>query len=314
MPGLPKGDKVIYFLCGDDLYQKEKRLKVLTEKSDPMNTNIHTVFDFNKILGDVTTVPFLSDKKTVILKNTIDGKSRENLENHNTILDAVGDDCELIIVETKMPAANTKLAKKLKEVAKVLESNALKPFEIPNWIREKVKQLGGTISLPAANLLSFRAGTDLVGLENEIKKLITYNPTITEESIELLTPIQFNESVFVLIDAVGSKNIKKALNLLNEFLEDPGNEVYVLSMISKQINNMLAVKDLSLRKMSESQIVSETSLHPFVVKKTLVSVKNFSLEQLLTLHKELLNIDVGLKTGEGEAKIMLTRFLVLATK
>lgn len=305
---------MIYFLYGEDEYRKNKALKDLLKNSDQMNTIGHTTFDFGKILADITTMPFLAERKTVILMNVLDAKNKENLSKIEELITKVPETTDLIFIETKFPPLNTRVAKRLKEIADVKEFNALKNAEIPNWIVQKTTELGGKINLTSANLLSFKAGDDLIALENEIKKLISFDTNITDETINQLTHTDFNESIFTLIDAIGAKNSRKSLSLLNEFLAEPDNETYVLSMISKQVHNMMAIKDLNERKMGEAQIVSETGLHPFVVKKTIASVKNFSFENLRKIHREILGIDEILKTGKGDVKVHLTKLLISSSK
>jgi DNA polymerase-3 subunit delta len=82
-----------------------------------------------------------------------------------------------------------------------------------------------------------------------------------------------------------------------------------MTMITKQVRDLMAVKDLSANKFSEPQIVAETGLHPFVVKKAVAAARNLDMERLMDLHRGLITVDASLKTGQGEPKVLLTRLL-----
>ena len=64
-------------------------------------------------------------------------------------------------------------------------------------------------------------GTNMQDLINEIRKLIEYvgtNGTITKKEIDLLTIKQMDSVIFDLTDNLGKKDIKKAMEVLNNLI------------------------------------------------------------------------------------------------
>jgi len=57
-------------------------------------------------------------------------------------------------------------------------------------------------------------------------------------------------------------------------------------------------------------MATRLKLHPFVVKKTTRQAMNFSMEQLETVYRRLLEIDVAIKTGEMNDVLALDMLVV----
>jgi DNA polymerase III delta subunit len=72
---------------------------------------------------------------------------------------------------------------------------------------------------------------------------------------------------------------------------------------------MLIVSDLSA-SMTADQIAKEAGLHPFVVKKTLINLKNFSNEELEKMYFNLGEIDWKSKSGLADIAVMTELLIV----
>jgi DNA polymerase-3 subunit delta len=142
-------------------------------------------------------------------------------------------------------------------------------------------------------------------MENEIKKLVTYKNSITVADVKKIVTSEIETNIFNLVDALGQKNLKKALIEVKNMLKKGENEIYILSMIIYQMRNLILVKNILVNNQqpttNNQQLISrKLALHPFVVKKTLLQVKNFTLEKLKEIYQKLVDFDIAVKTGKIE--------------
>jgi DNA polymerase-3 subunit delta len=211
-------------------------------------------------------------------------------------------DSTLMIVED---LTEKELASKHKELLNELlaKNNTVKTFEplagsaLGDWIQKEFEIRKCRISKASAELLAEMVGNDSWALMNEIEKLTSYRKEgeVNGKDIVDLVSTKIDLNIFDLIDAIASKNRTKSLSLMYNEMKTGRDPYYILTMITYQFRNILAVKDLKERGLAEMEITRKTRLHPFVVKKSLRSP--FILEQAKNIYGSLLTIDTGFKTG-----------------
>jgi len=316
---------MLLFLYGEDNFRLKQKLKEIKEKylaKSATNANFSVrnsedATDFSKIKSDIEAMPFLTDKRLVILENYLKSKSKSLEDNLKDYLAKIPETTIVIFFEEGMPDQRKGLFKALKKSAdKSWVFATLRPYELEKWIRRMVSQEGGKIDSQAIQLLASYVGPDLWQMEREIEKLILYKgkEPIASADVELLVKAKLNTNIFNLIDALGYKDAKKATSLLEELFESGENEVYILTMVIYQFRNILIVKDLLERGEKQQEIGQKTRMHPFVLQKTLTQAKNFTLPSLKEIYQKLADTDLAIKTGQMEPKVALDLLLVELVK
>jgi DNA polymerase-3 subunit delta len=134
---------------------------------------------------------------------------------------------------------------------------------------------------------------------------------IAEEDVELLVRANLSSNIFKTIDAIGANNKEEALSLLHRHLEKGEDPFYLLSMFVYQFRNMLKVADFKNQFGSDEYVISrESKMHPFVVKKSLAQIRNFSYDKLKDIYQKLGELDTAVKTGKIEIRLALDKFIV----
>jgi DNA polymerase-3 subunit delta len=271
---------------------------------------------YHEIETAILSSPFLADKKLVIIDNFIKQSSNEAKEKIHHLLERLPSDTEIIFREDQKPDQRLSITKLFNKIAKSQNFETLKQNDIVLWIEKRVQELGGSISKQDSFFLFQKIGSDLQELENEIIKLITHNKAISKTTIENLVDPGFFNTIFELMDHISNKNNKEAQKIMLRTLEnEEGNELYILSMLSRQIRNLQIIKDLSDHKLNEQEIVSKTKLHPFVVKKTLIQTRNFSTDELIGYQKRILEAEIKIKTtGTSPSLLVLNLTNKLSSK
>ncbi len=264
---------MIYFLYGNDTYRLKKTIDAMRKKyedSSGMNASLYDGdYDLEKIRSCVMSLPFLADKRLVIIKNILSAKGIDG-KKIAEVLDKKPNSTVIVFIEESEPDKRTVLYKRLiKENTKELD--LLQGGELVKWIKAEAEKNGGQIDTREANMLAGYYGGNLWQLKNEIQKLTSYSKEITEENIEKLSVADINVKIFDLTDAITQKDRKKAFEVLGELLESGENEMYILSMIQWQVRNLALVYDL--KNSSERDIALKAKMNPYAVKKTLSAAR-----------------------------------------
>ncbi|MFL5626065.1 MAG: DNA polymerase III subunit delta [Ktedonobacteraceae bacterium] len=182
-----------------------------------------------------------------------------------------------------------------------------------NWIIQRTKNIGVTITPEAATLLADFIGNQLRLLANEIDKLATYvgtGATITAEDVRLLSAQVQEARIFELTDAMAQRNRKQALDILHDLLADGEPPLKLISTITTQLRSLLLVKELSQQGMRGAQIASTIGIAPFVADKALRQVGKFTPAQLESAYRQLLATDAALKRSRMTPEMALDLLVV----
>lgn len=324
---------MIIFLYGEDFFRSGEKAAEIKKKflaSDPVGSGL-SVFDFSDSKTDVAnatgalaTNNLLAPKRLVIVKNIIlEGleSARENMSEFLKEQKWLAEDRDTVAVfwEAGNPPAGGKksgsLFKYFLKNAKNQEFEKMAGAKLSQWALLRIKKIDekNSISRGALEKLLAFAGEDTQLLNNEIEKLCAYagGKMIVEEDIELLVRANLGSNIFNTIDAIGANNKKEALALLHRHLEKGEDPFYLMSMFVYQFRNLLKVADFKYQFGADEYAISrESKMHPFVVKKSLAQIRNFSFEKLKNIYQQLGELDTAIKTGKVEIKLALDKFIV----
>ena len=109
--------------------------------------------------------------------------------------------------------------------------------EMPAWITQEAKNQGGVIEGAAAVELARRIGENTMQARQEIAKILSYtgegNP-VSREDVRLMCPPSAEEKIFSLVGAVGKRDSRGALVLLQRLQTEMPIQ-YIFSMVARQI-------------------------------------------------------------------------------
>ncbi len=259
-------------------------------------------------------MPFLAPVRLVLVDNYLGNKPDKKVTKAITAyLPEMPDFTRLFFLEDKA-IRNTNALHKLAIAEK---RGYAKAFESPQgndlnrWINNEVKQRGGQIASRAVQLLAANVGNNLVALTNEVEKLTLYkgDELIQAQDVTLLSPYSAEANIFDLVDALGSRNGKKAVTLLQQKLNEGDSPFQLFSMIVRQFRLIIQAKACVEQGMRPDGIAKAVGMHPFVARKVAKQAQSFSMNQLKRIHSHLLQIDVDAKTGKAEMETAINTFV-----
>ncbi len=305
---------IIYYLSGTDEFAISEFIQTMRSKlGDDTTADMNTTqfegrnLDMASFEETCMSIPFLTERRIVILNHAHQLSRKEPwLTNFFNLLDRVPETTALIIVEIHDAASWKKRSKKKSALLLWAQEHRdrcyTSQFDTPeggrfiSWLTSRCIELGGEISKPAAQLLAEYVVEDPRIADMELGKLLDYvdrSRRIEDKDIETLTPYHGQADVFELVDAIGTRDSKRAQRLLHQLMrsDDPR---YVFAMIARQVRLLILVRDCLDRGVDPAKTLGKVS---FLARRLSAQANNFSLLDLEYLYQTLLEIDINVKRG-----------------
>lgn len=302
---------MIITLTGNNFYLLKRRMDQLVDKFVAQ----HGEFALERIdaeeaepqavLDAVQSLPFLASRKMVVVRSL--GANKDASGQIEQIIDSAGGSTDVIFYEPA-PDKRTSFFKVLKSKTQLEEYNELDTQGLAGWLAEEAKNQGGEISRADANYLVERVGTSQEKLANELQKLITYEPAVTRENIDLLSVKTPQSKVFDLLDAAFGGNKKRALELYAEQRAQKVEPQAIMALIAWQLE-IIALAKYGKGKDS-NQIAKDAGISPYPVMKAqslAAKIDEPKLKQMVSL---ALEIDVQSKTTPLDLDEALKTYIV----
>lgn len=312
---------MIYFYYGEDTYTLKKTIKDITDafvKIEGSDFNVSilsgaklTVQEFEK---NVFTAPFLGSKRLIIINDFLLECADSDLKKAiSSELGNIPESSVVVFADAGKPDKRESIFKNLTKLSTAKAYDEPTDLDIKRFIEMTVSENKFKIDSAASFQLSLFCGRDYWRIENELYKLISYakylgKGTIVEADVMMLVQPVNNFMVFDLTDALADRNVKKAIKIYYSILKGGEDETKVFNMIIYHIRNMILVNSVHVN--NESEIAKATSLHPYVVKKIMLSLRMFEESKLHQLYKKLSDIDWKIKTGVLDIGTALDLLLV----
>lgn len=316
----------LYLISGSEQFLiQEARTQIVTtfvkEHTSDMDVAIHDMAEtpIQEALADAETLPFLADKRVVIIKNPqfLTTQSEQKMDHDlNRLFTYIQNPSpySIVIFEAPYDKLDTrkKIVKALQNNAKMISAAPLKDQELIDWLFRRAKQLNMNVERLALEKLVHLIGTNLRQLQTELEKLALYvreDGYVTEELISLLVARSLEDNVFALIDHVVNRRFEQAFRTLYDLLKQNEEPIKIVSLLARQFRIIQQVNELVRSGFTQKQIASMLKLHPYVVKLARGQGRHFSTATCLRMIKELANADYKMKSGQMDKQLALELFL-----
>ena len=213
---------------------------------------------------------------------------------------------------SRRPAALTALEKAVRESGgEVRELKAPKEGQLANWIeqraRERAIQLGpGAAKEIATRVGGFvregdvdrrRQGELAVG---ELEKLALYRPAaaVSVDDVQALVAEVVPGSTWAFLDAVASRRVPRALEMLDRLL-DTTPDLVVLAQLHRRIRELIEVGDHLAAGASPGSLVRTLGLKPFRAEKLVEQARTWTLPELDAALDGLVELDATVRGAPG---------------
>lgn len=296
--------KNIYLLYGEERYlvyqQRDRLIDFLVEPGDTMNLNkfIGNGININDVLQMADTLPFFADRRVILVEGSdIFKKSNEELREY---LENVPESTVFVFVENEVDA-RTALYKTVTKNGVAVKLSRQTDETLAIWIKGKIGKEGKKVQQSVILYFLKRVGDDMVRIENELEKLLTYaidRDEITVDDVNAVTKDALEDRIFDMIEAVSRKDKKNAMALYHDLVALKESPVKILSLISTEYNRLLMIKDLYERGTRGNDIATAMDIKPFLVTKRMGIIGNFSKDDLAKCVSLAAEAEQGFKSGK----------------
>jgi len=293
----------IYFLSGEepyyiDLISDYIAKNVLTDAEKGFNQTIFYGKDteIQTIIETSRRFPMMAAFQVVIVKEAQSLKKIEDLKVYaqnplkSTIL--------VLNYKYKKLDGRTELSKLLAKNGVVFDSKKIYENKIPAWIEGYLSETGFSITPQASAMLSEFLGADLGKVANELNKLTIALPEktkITPEHIEKNIGISKEYNILELQNALGTKNIFKANQIIQYFGSNPGNNPIQRTIVSLFYYFLKLMNYHELSDKSEGSVAAALGVNPYFVKSYIAAAKKYNMQKLVEIVGILRDYDMKSK-------------------
>lgn len=297
--------KQVYLLCGEEDYLRKQfrdRLRdALLNGGDTMNLSVYEGKDINQaqVIDKAEEIPFFADRRVIIIENTGLFKSAGSDQLADYIKECF--ETTYFIFNEKEFDKRNKLYKAVKDIGYVCEFAAQTEAKLTAWISHMVKAENMTIEPAAIALLLYKTGTEMENIHTETEKCICYclnRGTITVKDVEEICTERIANRIFDMINYLATGKQEKALRLYYDLLSLKEPPMRILSLVARQFNLLLQVKDLKEKGIDKYAMASKMGVAPFVVDKCTDQARHFSKETLIAAIADCARADEDIKTGK----------------
>lgn len=310
--------KHIYLLYGEEAYlvrQYKDRLKdSLCVEGDTMNTSVFSGKDISpaSLIDLSETMPFFAERRVIFVENS--GFFKKSPEDLAAYLGELPETTYFIFVEEEVDKRG-KMYKQVKKFGSVVEFKRQTDAVLMQWILGKLKKENKRITRPVMELFLDKTGTDMELITQELEKLLCYTmekDVIEAADVEAICANQINGKIFDMVDAIGRKEQKKALDLYYDLLMLKEPAMRILYLVTRHFQILMQLRDMTGKGFDNKQMASKAGVPEFAVRKYLGQAKSFSLAQLEEIVRASVQTDENIKTGQMTDQLAV-ELLIIST-
>jgi DNA polymerase III subunit delta len=311
----------LYLLCGDEPYLVERAVKKLLDLAvDPGFRDFNlNVFYGNECKGDevfsaAQTLPMFAEKRVVLVKKGGDLSAGALEVLLPYLQDPSPSTC--LILQAEKVDGRKKFFAEFKKRGEVVEFKRPYESQLGPYVRDEVRAAGKKIDAAAAELLAYLVGNNLQELVSQIEKLCIYcgkKEVIGVTEVKAIVSDTKVESVFEFTDALGAKDVGRALRMLTTLLGDGEAPLRILGGVARHYRQLWQVRELLDRKVPSGDLARVSGINPYFLKKVVDQARNYQVGELILVFERMLDLDLAFKSG-GRADALFERFVMESCK
>lgn len=317
--------KNMYIFCGpDEMLIKDSIKKIKELKIDPSMEAFNFTriegekLDMDRMIADCETIPFMSDARMVevfradfLRDSKKDTKDLDKLKNYAKIIPPYTILVLYYVFEDDREKLSTNV-KKLQNLCEVVKIDKLKGMNFQGRVKAVFDSKGKNIGRSELSYFCSVIENNMNIVEEEIEKLILYTDGryITKDDIIKMCPYERESDIFNLVSYLSERNIKGAIDTLNELVYKGEKPPKILSMIERQFKLLFALRVKTDNGVRKEEVIKEYNLNPYIGEKMIVQSRKFSvsaLEKNLTL---CISTERDIKSKPVDAKNSIEMLMV----
>lgn len=215
----------------------------------------------------------------------------------------------LVMLTTGEVDRRRKLFRTLVSTGTAVECRELNDRERRPWLDRQARAMGLTLESAALDYLITFGGKSLYGLINELEKLRLFlgegQTRVSLAVVQELCSRSVEDRIFDIMQAFTEKNAPLALSRIRELIEAGVQPQRIFYLLVRHYRIMLRARSLLDQAYSDQELASRLQVDSRLVYKYMREARGFSEAELAQGLKQMLEIDVSIKTSEGSPGMWL---------
>lgn len=315
----------LFLLFGTDGYLMKTRTDAILAEHGVDAADVES-FDMEETpledaVNSAMTIPFLSERKGVILRNCVfltAGKSPKELDQPLPYLFRYLSNpspSTVMILQAPYEKLDTRkqVYRACEESCRIVECAASKKEDIYALVKKTVAEAGKTMDADALEEFVNRTDRDASLAVHELEKLLLYADTLPRIDLAMVwkvTTRNLEDNVFELVNAILARDSRTVTRVYQDLFRVGTEPMNVLSLVIGKFQEILYAKELLRTNRSFEDIMkffNATKGRTYYIVK---NAKDLSDDQLSRYMNELEKIDFRIKSGALDKKIALELFLL----
>ncbi|MDR2666232.1 MAG: DNA polymerase III subunit delta [Endomicrobium sp.] len=316
----------IYLFVGEESYLIDlclRKIEKLLAVGD-LNREVFYASEtcVENILSSLKTLPFLNNKRVVIVKafNKIKAIDAEKLTNY--LSNIVETSCLILLYSDNFKKET--VTKRREFVDKCINSKNCISIDCRKRYKNEIKEfvrneftLRGKIVLDdvISMIIDENDSNNLLNISNEIEKLSLFvgknRKNVTQDDFEKISGYTIEENMYTLSSSLESKNLENSIFIFEKLVSVGEEPLVLLSVISSSIRRMLNAKSvLEEQCISSTKIALRLGVNKFHVEVFLSNLKKHDIKSLKESLKMILEADTIIKTKNGDTISTLEKVIL----
>ncbi|MBR5712467.1 MAG: DNA polymerase III subunit delta [Lachnospiraceae bacterium] len=304
-----------YVLTGTEDYLRRVYLgrleRAILAEGDTMNRAVFegNKADPNEVLDAAMTLPFLAERRLIILQDTGWLKTSCILADH---LDEIPETTYFLFSEKECDKRN-RLYKYIEDNGHVAVFEPLREKDAVSFVVNLLARNGLRIAENDASLLVEIAAGDLNAISNEIDKLTAYcdgRGEVTRDDITALSSSLTQGQMFRMVDAIVAGNRKQAVALYKDLILAQTPPARLLFNLTNSFYQFSLVLRLARKGLNAYDIAQQLKLNSYAVTKYLKAGKNVSIERITSMVAYGEELEAKVKSGNLPDRVAVEMFLM----
>jgi DNA polymerase III subunit delta len=260
--------------------------------------------DGRKIGSIASAYPMMSDRRVVVVKDFDRLADKEVLEPYFEKPSPT----TVMVLTAASPDMRKKPFPALRKHSVGGECARLYDNQVPGWIESHVKKRKKAITPQAAALLQSYVGSSLRELANEIEKLLIAVGTkesIEAPDVERIVGVSREFTVFELANAVGDRNVKRAVEIAERIIDMGGSSIPMIAALTQHFIKLWKLSDARRLGKSDYELAQAAGIVPFFMQQYLRQLQRYTVREIEDAFCVLARADEQAKSSQNNEKLIL---------
>lgn len=308
----------VHLLVGEETFLVERAIKALRKASvgEGIAGLSEDLFHGNStsasaVVGAARTLAMMSPTRFVLVRG-IDKMSPSDLDELAAYVEGPAPSPCLVLTAEKLDG-RSKLAKAAQKARVRTDVAPLKGADLAAFAQAEARGRGHALSPNATQHLLDALGDDLAAIDDAIERLSLYvgkDAPIDVGAIDACIERLRTETIWVLVDALALRDVKRATHALRSLLADREEPLKILAMISRQMRMIARMREALASGMREPEAATAAGAPPWKSGELAKAAQRYQLPELTRTFASLAALDRALKSSKVPSDVLILETVV----